>query len=441
MKLRVAHLVNLIFGIFILIIGLNVLDFIFYLKGYPITTPTKIGFAAIAFFLLPKSLRTPNVLFQLWVIFIISFLIIAYPVTLFYGEVHKTVDVPLLIRSCVYNLIVTFCCYKFTLFAAQRGNFEQLMDGLLAIFIFGSFVTIFALPLGFASFQYSNIPNLISLDRMAGFYMNPNDAGYQANLTMILGISILLRSEGSIWRILFAFLGILAGIGATIASFSKSALIIFILVLGIALVIYIVSYRVMSVQTRRFGNIFFAVLFYGVLQLFILVGVFFDDLLPSQQRRIEQIGLILTGKADKGDTSNRADLAILGFQKISDRPLLGTGLGSFVHLLDAGSATGDDVGIHNVFIRVWGEGGVLCFFLFMVFWLLLAWQSLLIPIPWVRLVALSFALATVIFGLTNHNLLENNLLGAIIGFMCAFVVIHRITPVVQIDVQRNAVPL
>ncbi len=428
MKLRVAHLINLIFGVFILIIGLNVLDFIYYLKGYPITSPTKITFAIFAFFLLPKSLRTPNILFQLWVIFIIIFLIIAYPVTLFYGEVHKTVDVPLLIRSCGYNLIVTFSCYKFTLFAAQRGNFEQLMDGFLAILIVGSLVTIFALPLGFITFQYANPPNLISLDRMAGFYMNPNDAGYEANLTMILGIAILLRSEGSIGRILFAFLGILAGIGATIASFSKSALIIFILVLLIALVIYVLSYAVLSLKTRRFGNIFFAVLFYGVLQLFILVGIFFDDLLPSQQRRIEQIGLILTGKADKSDTSNRADLAILGFEKISDRPLLGTGLGSFVHLLDAGSATGDDVGIHNVFIRVWGEGGIISFFLFMTFWGLLIWQSLFIPIPWIRLVAICFAITTIVFGLTNHNLLENNLLGAVIGFVCAFVVVHRFIP-------------
>lgn len=426
MILRVAHIIYLLFSLFIGLIAFNILDFFYFWKGLPLALPTKIGFSLIALYLLPKSVKTPNLSFQLWTFFSVFFISIAYPTTLFYKEVHVGVDVVLLIRSFVYNYIIALICYKFTLFSTKRGELTCLLYGILGLFIVSSLLTIFAIPLGFYTLQFTNAPNIMALDRMSGVYLNPNLAGFAGNITMGLGLGLLFCNEGSIGRALLSFLGISIGIVAIAASISKTSVIIAILTLLLSVGVYFFTYQRMSRGTRRLGNIFFGFLIYGIIQIGIYLSIFFSDLLPSQQRRIEQIGLILTGRADKSDTSNRADLAILGFEKISDRPILGSGLGSFMHFLDAGSKTGDDVGIHNIYLCVWGEGGIFSFSLFMLFWGIAAWQAWLIPIPWLRMSAFALWVMLFILGLTNHDVLEMNLFGAMIGFMCAFIVVHRV---------------
>jgi O-antigen ligase len=425
LTLRVAHIINLVFSVFIVLIAFNTLDFFYYWKGSPYAVPVKLTFTLIALYVLPKSAQTPNLSFQIWTIFAVCFIAIAYPVTFIYKELHPTVDPELLIRSFIYNYVVAIICYKFTLFSAQRGHLNRLINGVLILFIITSLLTIFSLPIGFLRIQFTNLPNIVPLDRMAGVYLNPNLAGFAGNITMSLGLGVLFRNEGSISRALLGFLGIALGILAIAASVSKTSIIIAILVLLLSVFVYFTTYWRMSRPTRRLGNIFFGVLLYAIIQMGILLSVFFNDLLPSQQRRIEQIGLILTGRADKSDTSNRAELASYGFEKISDRPLFGTGLGSFMHLIEAANKVGDDVGIHNIYIRVWGESGILPFCLFLLFWGVSAWQAFQVPVPWLRISALALWVMFFITGLTTHDLLEFNLSGSMIGFMCAFLVVHR----------------
>lgn len=425
MTLRVAHIVNILFGVFIALVAFNLLDFLYFWKGLPLAVPTKLTFTLIFIYLSFKSKKILNLSFQIWAIFAVCFIAIAYPVTLFYQEVHPKVDTTLLIRSFAYNYVVASICYKFTLFSTQRGQLDKLINGVLCLFIVSSLMTIFALPIGFLRINYLHQPDIVPLDRMAGVYINPNLAGLAGNITLCLGFSVLFRNKGAIGRALFGFLGIAAGIIAIAVSVSKTSIIIAIVTLLMSIFVYFAGYTRMSRPTRRLGNIFFGVLIYGIIQMGILLSVFFSDLLPSQQKRLEQIGLILTGRADKSDTSNRADLANLGFEKISDRPLLGSGLGSFMHFLDSGNKTGDDVGSHNIYICVWGEGGLIPFFLFALFWGISGWQALILPTPWLRMTALSIWVMLFISGLTNHDVLEMNLFGIMVGFMCAFLVVHR----------------
>ena len=124
-----------------LLLVFNILDFFYFWKNLPLALPTKIGYSVVAAYFLPKIEGTPNVSFQLWTLFCIFFLIIAYPVTLFYEEVHPTIDVILLMRSFIYNLVVAAICYKFTLFAAQRGHLNRFINGILVLFIGTSILT------------------------------------------------------------------------------------------------------------------------------------------------------------------------------------------------------------------------------------------------------------------------------------------------------------
>ena len=142
MTLRAAHIINLLFGLFILLISFNILDFFYFWRGFSGTPIVKIVVALTAFYLLPKSTNTPNLAFQIWTFFSISFIVIAYPVTLFYKEIHPTIDPSLLIRSFVYNYLVTIICYKFTIFSAQRGELNRLINGVLIAFILTSIITL-----------------------------------------------------------------------------------------------------------------------------------------------------------------------------------------------------------------------------------------------------------------------------------------------------------
>ena len=96
-----------------------------------------------------------------------------------------------------------------------------------------------------------------------------------------------------------------------------------------------------------------------------------------------------------------------------------------MHLLDAGNKTGDDVGIHNIYLRVWGEAGILPFVLYMLFWGITAWQSFTIPIPWMRMTAIALWLMLTISGLTSHDMFEFDMSGASMGFMLALFVVHH----------------
>jgi O-antigen ligase len=260
-------------------------------------------------------------------------------------------------------------------------------------------------------------PKFLSLTRMAGVYLDPNQAGFAANVTAIFGLASLFRPNSSK---LLGILGVVLGFAGIVASFSKTGILSLLLLLFTTLVIYTVMYSRVDPKIRRGANIFFAILLYGFFQLLIFIAINLDTLPKDQRERIQQIENIITGKADKSDTSNRANLVELGLSKIGERPILGTGYLSFTYLLDAGSQTGDNVGVHNIFLRVWGEAGIIAFMLFIGFWFFVLWKSVQLNLIWQKILLLSLATTTIVYGLTVHTFFEDNFIGAIIGIMLAF---------------------
>lgn len=419
MTLRLALLVHILMAILLFLVALNAINFAYYWKGISLTSPIMACACMVGVYLLTEKMAIPNVSFQLFTWFNITYFIIAYTLFFVYKELHPKIDFAHSIRIYFYNLIIILTCYRYCLFCIHRNNFEGLLDRLSVIFILGSLTVILAIPLGFYSFQYANQPPYISLDRFAGIYFNPNTAGFIANITTILGFATLLRSNSpKILGIVSVFVGVIT----MIFSFSKTAILIFILLLPLIAVIYFLMYRKVDSKTRRIANLMFSMIMVGLVQLGILINVFFNDLTASQQQRITQIGTILNGKGDKSSTSNRAELAELGLRKIGDRPILGSGLFSFVQLLEAGNETGDDVGVHNIFLRVWGEAGILPFFFFVAFFCVSFWYAFLLPTPWLRFLTIGLLFTLAFFGSTNHNVLEDNICGLIISLICGCLV-------------------
>lgn len=418
MTLRVAHIINIVFLTNLTLVILNAIMFMLFWRGLSLTIPIMAVFSIMALFLKYINAAYVNISFQLWTAFFFIFIGISYPATLFYAEVHPSLDIPFSVRSYLYNFIITFCCYQYTLFIIERGKTNWFLNALNTLLVIGSLLTIFTIPAGLYTLNYVTPPRFLSITRMSGIYLDPNFAGFAANITAVFGLSSLFRPNAPK---LLSILGVVSGFGAVIASFSKTGILSLIILIFTTAIIYFVMYQRIAKQVRRLANVFFAILFYGIFQLVIFLSLNLETLPKEQRERIQQIENIILGKADKSDTSNRANLVELGLSKIAERPLFGTGYLSFTYLLDAGNQTGDSVGVHNIFLRVWGEAGIIAFLLFVGFWLYLFWQGVQLPLIWQRLLIVSLVISFVVFGLTVHTFLEDNFIGAIIGIMLAFV--------------------
>jgi O-antigen ligase len=416
LNLKVAHIINSIFLTLLLAVMLNAIMFVLFWKGISIAIPIMAIFCLLAVFLKVINTPVPNICFQLWTIFVFTFIIISYPATLYYNEVNPTFDMVAALRIYFYNFIITFTCYQYTLFIIERNKISWFLNCLNAFLIIGTLITIFAIPLGFYKIKYAISPGFLSFNRMAGLYFDPNFAGFAANITAIFSISSLFRPKSPK---LLGIIGVLVGFIGIAVSFSKAGILSLAIWLLIAAIIYVIMYRQIDSKIRRIATIFFGILFYLIFQFIVYISLNLSNLPKDQRDRITQIENIITGKADKSDTSNRANLVELGLEKVAERPVFGTGYLSFTYLLNAGSQTGDNVGVHNTFLRVWGEGGTLSFLLFIGFWLYVFNKAIQLNLIWQRLLITALIVEFIVFGLTAHTVLEDNFFGAIIGIMLA----------------------
>jgi O-antigen ligase len=428
LHLRVAHIINGIFLTLFLCLLLNAIQFVLFWQGISIAIPVMAAFCLVAVFL--KIINTPvvNLSFQLWAIFVFTFILISYPATLYYQEYNPTFDMVAALRIYFYNFIITFTCYQYTLFITERGKIGWFLNCVNVFLIIGTLITIFAIPIGFYRIKYAIAPGFLSFSRMAGIYFDPNFAGFAANLTAIFSISSLFRAKSPKFLGIF---GVLVGCVGIVASFSKAGILSLLIWLFTTAIIYAVMYRRIDTKIRRIANIFFGFLFYAFFQFVIYISLNLANLPKEQRDRILQIENIITGKADKSDTSNRANLVEIGLAKVAERPIFGTGYLSFTYLLDAGSRTGDNVGVHNTFLRVWGEAGTLVFLLFVGFWLYILWKAMQLNEVWQRLLVVALIVEFIVFGLTAHTILEDNFIGGIMGVLLAMLATPISTPSVS----------
>jgi hypothetical protein len=150
MSLRIHHIVSGIFGATMACFALNLIPFMYQWLDLSLTIPTMFLVCVVGFFLIREGINFPNLSLQLWLIFSFFFLAVALPLAFVYRETHSSVEIPYLMRSTFYNMIVTFVSYRFVLFMAKRDSLGAFVNWFLVFNIIGSLMTLFALPLGFS---------------------------------------------------------------------------------------------------------------------------------------------------------------------------------------------------------------------------------------------------------------------------------------------------
>lgn len=208
--------------------------------------------------------------------------------------------------------------------------------------------------------------------RYSGFFLDPNSAGFACLIGITLTFSIKKEKWKNISLLFFTFCGAL--------TFSRTFLLLWLIIVLIS-----------TLQNKKNTRIFFA----GFLAIFLLLSISSTLSLNSDRLNILD-SLFEKGKIDSSiDNDSRTETWSKYYDLIFESPVFGNGYETF---------TSDyiyETGVHNNYLRVLGEGGIIPFLIFVWIYLYMLFKSFKTfkTKPHEFLLALSL----VIVGLTNHN--------------------------------------
>lgn len=286
----------------------------------------------------------------------ILFWVVGFLASLYYLKMGKSLLLSTA-REVFTTLVIYWTYYLYVARLPSEQHKDTFIQQLLYLSVFTCLVGVLESVLGYTS-AFSDMDRQRSL----GFFGNPNETGLQCNLTLMLACYLFIKDRLSL--VLFAVIAALSLYGAVL-SFSKSAII-----LGVLILIFFALYNfVLFYKLNKKRKIAFSVLSGAVFALLVTVVVpaffnFYVNASFAQKRRINAIyELVIEGKINKKTTSERSEVIPDALRLIGERPLFGYGLKSF-------SKSGlfkTDIGIHNTYLKLWGEGGILSILMWFVF--------------------------------------------------------------------------
>lgn len=185
--------------------------------------------------------------------------------------------------------------------------------------------------------------------RFSGFYINPNAAGFICISGYALAYSIKNKKIKLLGQIIFTIMGLL--------TLSRTFIALWILINLISLKIDI-------------KNVRFFLYGFGLLSLLLILS----ELLPVKNPRIEQIKSLSSNEqvdVNEINSDSRADTWSTYFDDIANSPLVGNGFRSFTKK----DLQRNKVGIHNTFLLVLGEAGIIPFIIIVALYAYILFMS------------------------------------------------------------------
>jgi len=209
--------------------------------------------------------------------------------------------------------------------------------------------------------------------RYSGFYIKPNEAGF----VCITGYATTYGLKNAGAKLTGQFICTLAGL----LTFSRTFIVIWLLLNVISLKISIKNIRI-----------------FGLGFLIISTLFFIDEVVGLNNPRFEQLkGIVNNEEVSSEELSedSREDTWARFYDKIFDSPIIGNGYGSF------SGKEGHGLGVHNSYLMVLGEAGILPFILFLIYIGYLLTMSIIYFNKKPNLVMQIIALS--LFLMANHN--------------------------------------
>jgi O-antigen ligase len=213
--------------------------------------------------------------------------------------------------------------------------------------------------------------------RYSGFYIDPNSAGFLCLLGCALSYSFSIEKIKLLGFFFFTFCGIL--------TFSRTFILLWIIILIIA-----------TINDKK--NIKVFVIGLGSLLLIMSTAVIFQ----FNTIRFSFLTHLFEGNVDSNVISrdSRTTIWALYYDKIMENPIFGNGYRTFTGI------RGVRAGVHNTYLRIIGESGIIPFLIYTAIYFFLLIKS----IKYFKIEGYLFLLVLSIMALlmTNHNFLINN---------------------------------
>ncbi|MEE1658407.1 O-antigen ligase family protein [Microvirga sp. CF3062] len=249
-------------------------------------------------------------------------------------------------------------------------------------------------------------------DRASGLFVNPNEAGIAALLSLVLIYAYPPR------RKFMSFLQAAIAFSALALTFSKTG------ILTLTLLMALVLLQKRSLWLSCLTIIIFAL---AALALLYISESDLVHLTYDQRVRIADILSIFGGEISDQTTTGRTDLWAVGIQRILEQLPWGGGIGTF-HALEGTRRTvmypddstrimfGNWLGVHNAYLMVLGEAGLFPFLLLMCFFLRLFTNAFKVP---ERTIAVPFGIIICMDMMASHGSLGFRLVDVALAVMMA----------------------
>lgn len=317
-----------------------------------------------------------------------------------------------IIISLLSTIAITYAFASCAFALAMRQRTAPALQILVVIVL----ISTLSVPASPVLYEYFIWIPLSSEQRSSGFFANPNEAGLVACIGLAIGSALLLSQNAT--RLSNILLPV--AIVSIFLTLSRGALIGALGVLTFGLVASLLKTSASGKsQTVMFFALFFVL---AASVLFVVMGGIeeLDLFSPEQQKRLGELGRVLSqGEISDETTADRAGIATYALQMWSEKPLFGHGLGAMHLLKDIG------LGVHNTFLMVLGESGILPLAILLlwittiVYWSAHELNSVVGLMVWLYMPILVISMAT------SHNTLDNRFHNAVCGIIFGLISFRR----------------
>jgi len=268
--------------------------------------------------------------------------------TLFYDFRLSIFEPERFYQPYLCGVLIMAAVAGYTASLADESSYRRWLVFVRNVFVLSS-LSVWASPLLYK--YYVNLPDSAVEERMSGFFGNPNEAA----MASLIAVTLLLVQPVRVFTIQVLLL--CAGIGAIVLTFSKNGMSCLAVVLALFAARQLKGYTLLVVPILATLGLLIIQDAQGFIGPIIENPVL--ELNQEQKNRLFAIGNILSGQINEQTTTQRSVLWHVVIARAWDVFPLGSGIGSANNVIGGIIQKDQWLGVHNTFLMLWGEAGIL----------------------------------------------------------------------------------
>ena len=252
---------------------------------------------------------------------------------------------------------------------------------------------------------------------MGGVFTDANRAGHALCYTAAFGFASLQREKSIFFRIVM-FAGLAMLIPALLLTNSRSSIVF----MGLLVVLQLGTTSILKQKGTAVAILIIAAgipvgIGFMLSQQGSHVNIREAKQLESQKDRLESFFRLMRGEISDEDTGHRFVVGMVGLRYFASSPIIGVGFHKLTRMPEV------DLGCHNTYIRVLGEGGLFCGLLYAAAIAAIGWVAWKSKMPEARCLGLGFTAMYACSAMVAHTLMTSRIsnisMGIVFGLLAA----------------------